>query len=145
MFDPTDELRHSIGSIMNRIVFGRSWSRTDATWKWLQHLQEEGTQLIGVAGPMNFLPFLKIFRYFSDPMKFILEGKHKTHDIYKSIIKDHMVKMNKDRNENEGISNFIEGFILERSKRTTEEVQKLYSDEQFYHLLADIFGAGLDT
>lgn len=58
-FDPVDVLRHSVGSVMNRLTFGKVWSRDDATWKWLQDLQEEGTKHIGVAGPLNFLPFLR--------------------------------------------------------------------------------------
>jgi ecdysteroid 25-hydroxylase CYP306A1 len=57
--DPLEPLRHSLGSAINEMVFGKSWSREDATWKWLQHLQEEGTKQIGVAGPLNFLPFLR--------------------------------------------------------------------------------------
>lgn len=56
--DPLEGLRHSLGSVINVIVFGKSWSRDDETWKWLQHLQEEGTKHIGVAGPLNFLSFL---------------------------------------------------------------------------------------
>ena len=57
--DPLEPLRHSLGSVINQLVFGKSWSRDDKLWKWLQHLQEEGTKHIGVAGPLNFLPFLR--------------------------------------------------------------------------------------
>lgn len=57
--DPLDGLRHHLGSVMNRLTFGKSWSMEDPTWKWLQDLQEEGTKLIGVSGPLNFLPILR--------------------------------------------------------------------------------------
>lgn len=48
-----------MGSVLNQLIFGKSWSRDDVTWKWLQNLQEEGTKHIGVAGPLNFLPLFK--------------------------------------------------------------------------------------
>lgn len=57
--EPLDGLRHHLGSVMNRLTFGKSWSMDDPIWKWLQDLQEEGTKLIGVSGPLNFLPFLR--------------------------------------------------------------------------------------
>lgn len=57
--DVLEPLRHAIGSIMNQLVFGKVWTRDDKTWRWLQDLQEEGTKHIGVAGPLNFLPFLR--------------------------------------------------------------------------------------
>ena len=53
-------LLHSVGNVMNSIVFGVVYEENDSTWKWLQHLQEEGTKHIGVAGPINFLPFLRL-------------------------------------------------------------------------------------
>lgn len=55
-FPPLVHLRHSVGSFMNEIVFGEGWSKHDSTWIYLQHLQEEGTKHIGVAGIVNFIP-----------------------------------------------------------------------------------------
>lgn len=45
--------------MVNDIVFGRTWAPDDPTWLWLQRIQDEGTKLIGVAGAINFLPFLR--------------------------------------------------------------------------------------
>lgn len=48
-----------MGSFITEMVFGVAWSITDEKWVWLQGTQEEGTRLIGVAAPLNFLPFLR--------------------------------------------------------------------------------------
>jgi hypothetical protein len=60
--EPLDSLplmQHCLGSLVYSLVFGVKYEQEDPLWKWLQHLQEEGTKLIGVAGPMNFLPWLR--------------------------------------------------------------------------------------
>ncbi|KAG8228704.1 hypothetical protein J437_LFUL008693 [Ladona fulva] len=57
--DPLPEILHGMGNLMSDLVFGRTWKRNDPTWRWLQELQEKGTKMIGVAGPLNFLPFLR--------------------------------------------------------------------------------------
>ena len=44
---------------MNDIVFGKIYNENDKTWKWLRFLQEDGIKHIGIAGPLNFLPFLR--------------------------------------------------------------------------------------
>ncbi|KAJ8917691.1 hypothetical protein NQ315_005138 [Exocentrus adspersus] len=151
VLDPLEPLRHSVGSVMNMLVFGKSWSRDDKVWKWLQHLQEEGTQLIGVAGALNFLPFLRYFPKYKKSMDFLLDGKLKTHKIYQEII-DEQAKYLKNQtldslDDNKNITNLTQAFLMERHKLEHNPgfVQKFYNDQQFYHLLADIFGAGLDT
>lgn len=56
-------LMHSVGNVVFNLVFGKTWEEDDETWKKLINLQEEGTKLIGVAGPINFLPFLRFVRH----------------------------------------------------------------------------------
>ncbi|CAH0555175.1 unnamed protein product [Brassicogethes aeneus] len=139
--EPLEPLRHNIGSIMNQIVFGHSWSREDETWNWLQNLQEEGIKLIGVAGPLNFLPFLRYIPMFKRTMDFLISGKLKTHKLYQDLIKKQCENI-----ISEDYNNLIQAFIIEKEKRKdTKDIEKFYNDQQFYHLLADIFGAGLDT
>jgi hypothetical protein len=58
-FDSLPLMQHCLGSLVYSLVFGVKYEQEDPLWKWLQHLQEEGTKLIGVAGPLNFLPWLR--------------------------------------------------------------------------------------
>lgn len=53
-------LRHCIGNIINSVVFGRTYAADDPTWIWLQHLLDEGVKQVAVAGPINFLPVLRL-------------------------------------------------------------------------------------
>lgn len=57
--DPLETLHHCVGNMMNDLVFGKVYKEDDEVWKWLRNLQEEGVKHIGVAGPLNFLPFLR--------------------------------------------------------------------------------------
>lgn len=57
--DPFHILHHCLGNLINDLVFGITYEETDETWLMLQKLQDEGLKYIGVAGPLNFLPFLR--------------------------------------------------------------------------------------
>lgn len=78
-------------------------------------------------------------------MHFLLDGKQKTHKFYQCLIDDHSKIL--DKNENTDTNNIIDAFLMERQKRqnSNDPSARFFSDSQFYHLLADVFGAGLDT
>ena len=110
-------LRHCIGNIINGVVFGRTYAADDPTWIWLQHLLDEGVKQVAVAGPINFLPVLRLpptrqrisnFTYFNlvrsnfcrflpryrNIMSFILDGQSQTHRHYQEIIDNHQLPDN---------------------------------------------------
>lgn len=79
-------------------------------------------------------------------MNFLLEGKEKTHEYYQTIILNHIQKrksFSKDE-ENVLLDDVIDAFLEEKERRV-ESDDGFYSSAQFHHLLADLFGAGLDT
>lgn len=79
-------------------------------------------------------------------MKFLTEGQLKSHNVYREIIQAEMKRMNENQTlSSDGPNNLIQAFLLERQNRSSEAVLKFYNDQQFLHLLADIFGASLDT
>ncbi|KAJ9590642.1 hypothetical protein L9F63_016313 [Diploptera punctata] len=131
---------HCVGNVMNSIVFGVVYEEQNSTWKWLQHLQEEGTKHIGVAGPINFLPFLRYVPRFNKVMQSLIDGKEKTHVIYQEIIDKHIEKKGSDENS---VEDLVDGFLEEKARRGDDN--SFYSNMQFNHLLADMFGAGVDT
>ena len=55
--DVTEPLLH--GNFMNLLIFGRVYEKNDDTWIWLRSLLIKGVKVIGVAGPLNFLPSLR--------------------------------------------------------------------------------------
>lgn len=79
-------------------------------------------------------------------LKFLLSGKEKTHLIYDHIIKESEKQSHDDSNDT--IAPSVTSLYLEekdRRIREGEESAKYCSDAQQKHLLADLFGAGVDT
>lgn len=148
--DPLPTLQHTIGNIMNALVFGRRYELTDPTWLYLQHLQEEGVRHIGVSGAVNFLPWLRHLPGQRRVLRFLLDGKRQTHRIYDKIIADVRRTM-AERSDTDGQpppASIVELFLRERdARRQSGSAQQLAQcgDEQLRHLLADLFGAGVDT
>jgi ecdysteroid 25-hydroxylase CYP306A1 len=79
-------------------------------------------------------------------MNFLMEGKIKSHEYYHTIILDRMKnrKSVPGDDENDLVDNIIDAFLNEK-ERLGEGDEGFYSTTQFHHLLADMFGAGLDT
>ncbi|XP_071563531.1 cytochrome P450 306a1 [Temnothorax nylanderi] len=133
--DPLETLHHCVGNMMNDLVFGKVYNENDEVWKWLRHLQEEGVKHIGVAGPLNFLPFLRFLPRYGKVMESLIGGKLKTHQEYQKIIDEHRARREK-------MDSFLAAFDEAMS---ANEDNGYFTQPQFYHLLADLYGAGTDT
>ncbi|XP_029052407.2 cytochrome P450 306a1 isoform X2 [Osmia bicornis bicornis] len=142
--DPLDTLHHYMGNFINSIVFGKTYQENEPVWKWLRHLQEEGVKEIGVAGPLNFLPFLRFLPRYGKTIRSIVEGKEKTHQIYRSILDQHRAEIAQSLPKENMTESFLAAFDEQMRKRGPVE-SAFYTEAQLYHLLADLFGAGTDT
>ena len=69
-------------------------------------------------------------------MKFILEGKQKTHIHYEEILQS----IDSDKHE---YRNVAEAYMIELEKKRGNV--GTFTKQQIYHVLADLFGAGTDT
>ncbi|KAL1400253.1 hypothetical protein pipiens_007585 [Culex pipiens pipiens] len=157
-FDPAPFVHHILGNLLNDLVFGLRYDRDDETWRYLQHLQEEGVKHIGVSMAVNFLPFLRHLPASKRIIEFLLNGKAKTHKIYDSIIEERRRALPEDAGsdggDQEGKVNdptngdcILTNFVQETRRREAAGRPELAfcSDAQLRHLLADLFGAGVDT
>ncbi|KAH8284362.1 hypothetical protein KR018_007905 [Drosophila ironensis] len=184
-FDPRAGLFHTLGNIINDLVFGVTYQRDDPEWLYLQELQEEGVKLIGVSGMVNFLPWLRHLPANKRNIRFLLEGKAKTHGIYDRIVaacserlreklashkqqqqlrrqerqaereerrrqkqgrqEQQEEEQDPDLDESDEDEEYEPHCILEHFLINKQAYSQLYCDEQLRHLLADLFGAGVDT
>ncbi|XP_018367768.1 PREDICTED: cytochrome P450 306a1 isoform X1 [Trachymyrmex cornetzi] len=133
--DPCETLHHYLGNMLNDLVFGKVYKEDDEVWKWLRHLQEEGVKHIGVAGPLNFLPFFRFLPRYGKVMESLVAGKLKSHKHYQTIIDEHRARPEKT-------DNFLAAFD---DAMNTDGNSEHFTQQQFYHLLADLYGAGVDT
>lgn len=84
-------------------------------------------------------------------MKFILDGKEKSHQIYTKIIRQTEARLQANNYKLSEETNILELFINERHEKdarttsTTAENDPEFIESQFNHFVADLFGAGLDT
>nr|QLI62174.1 cytochrome P450 25 [Streltzoviella insularis] len=183
-------LTNSLGNVINEIIFGYKFPPEDITWHWLRQIQEEGCHEMGVAGAINFLPFIRFISSSTrKSMEVIVRGQAQTHRLYASIIAKRRKLLNIEKpkgaeytphaylfNEHpEGhikcikyskhASNtevhyfsseilirtdgecILDNFLVEQKRRfdSNEECAQYMTDEQLLYLLADMFGAGLDT
>ncbi|XP_059488369.1 cytochrome P450 306a1 isoform X2 [Neocloeon triangulifer] len=138
--DAAPLLNHCLGSLVYALVFGKQFERDDPTWLWLQHLQEEGTRMIGVAGPLNFLPWLRFVPKLRRTITFLLEGKNKSHELYRKLLQQHV-----DSGLQDGDSHLAGRYLKEVALRVRAGDLGTFTEPQMLHSLADVFGAGFDT
>ncbi|EAA13571.4 AGAP004665-PA [Anopheles gambiae str. PEST] len=146
--NPSPIIHHVLGNLLNDLVFGIKYEKNNVTWKYLQHLQEEGVKHIGVSMAVNFLPFLRYLPSTRRTINFLLSGKHQTHAIYDALISHQRSKLRScDTFIEEQEECILTYFLKEAAKR--QEAGRpdaaFCDDIQLRHLMADLFGAGVDT
>lgn len=89
--------------------------------------------------------FVRYLPKYARTVEFLLDGKFKTHKLYQKIIEEQK-KILEDNPNQIDYENVVQAFLIEKNKRKgTPDYYNFYSDQQFHHFLADLFGAGLDT
>ncbi|KAF9418311.1 hypothetical protein HW555_004844 [Spodoptera exigua] len=188
--DLSHMLTNSLGNVVNEIIFGSKFPPDDKTWNWFRQIQEEGCHEMGVAGVVNFLPFIRFISASTrKTIEVLTRGQAQTHRLYASIIdrrrkvlglapvkeaayalhenlfNEHpdghikCIKYSKHASNTEEHyfdpniliptdgECILDNFLLEQKRRyeSGDEGAKYMTDEQMLYLLADMFGAGLDT
>ncbi|XP_045490965.1 cytochrome P450 306a1 [Colias croceus] len=188
--DLAEIVTNSLGNVVNDIIFGYKFPPNDVTWQWFREIQEEGCHEMGVAGAVNFLPFLRFIQpSIQKTIEVLVRGQAQTHRLYASIVARRRKMLGIETPEGaayaahddlydqhpEGFikcikyskysSNteehyfdpnvliasedecIVDNFLKEQKRRfeSNEESAKYMKDEQLMYLLADMFGAGLDT
>ncbi|KAE8740538.1 Cytochrome P450 CYP306 [Frankliniella occidentalis] len=144
--DPHAHLTEAVGNVVNSVVFGRTWAPDDPTWLWLQRIQDEGTKLIGVAGAINFLPFLRLLPQNGRAIRWLKEGQRSQHGLYAELVAEVRSGLGEaDDQDDDGCGapdNLLTAWLRESARRPDSP---FYTDRQLHYLLADLFGAALDT
>ncbi|XP_050345059.1 cytochrome P450 306a1 isoform X1 [Nymphalis io] len=188
--DLSNMITHSLGNVINDIIFGFKFPLEDKTWYWFRKIQEEGCHEMGVAGVVNFLPFVRfLYPSIQKTIEVLVRGQAQTHRLYASIISRRRqmldLEMPKKAEYSEHADLFTEhpegfikcvkyskhasntethyfdpkvliaseeecildNFLIEQKRRyeNGDDNANFMTDEQLHYLLADMFGAGLDT
>merc|ERR1712012_772996 len=81
-------LGHVVGNMMNQLIFGKRYNRSDPLWQRLQLLRDEGIKMIGVCGIVNFLPIVRHWPSVAKKISWIKDGQWDTHRLSISRYKD---------------------------------------------------------
>ena len=103
------KLSHTVGNMMNEILFGIHYDESDVHWQRIQSLRENGIKELHVATPVNFLPWLRhLMPRFKKTLAWLIQGKEETHMEYKKVIEKY------SKNNEECLAGY---FYMEKQKK----------------------------
>ena len=78
-------------------------------------------------------------------MDSLIDGKEKSHKLYQEIIDKHIQRRDTELKGDDNIADDLIDAFLDEKVRRGDGSAGFYTTSQFHHLLADMFGAGVDT
>ncbi|XP_063917295.1 cytochrome P450 306a1-like isoform X4 [Zophobas morio] len=151
--DPSEALMHYVSNVAGTLILGKFFSRDDEVRKNLMHNLETIVFESQLGGALNFLPFLRyvgtifekavplFFRFLTKYRKTLTTVSDTMHKIRKSLVV-YINECEKTFSSDDSATNFIEAFLLQRSKGGPPEI---YNLDQLMHLLFDVFTGSTET
>ncbi|XP_063915659.1 cytochrome P450 2J3-like [Zophobas morio] len=138
ILDPSEALTHYVSSVTGTVLLGKSFSRDDEVRKNLIHNLDIAMREAQLGGPLNFLPFL---RFLPKYRKSLTAFRDTINKIRKSL-SVHINECEKTFSNDDSATNFIEAFLLQRSKGGPPEI---YSVDNLVYNLFDVFTGSTET
>lgn len=139
-FDPHYTLMTSFCNVICSIAFGTKYSHDDPELLKMLDLIERIIAILGKAGALNFLPFLRFLPGDRFRFKELQQTDIDTSEFFQRRIEE--CKKNYDENN---ISDFISAFLKEMKGDLTSSEADYFKEFDLRVLMGDLMGAGADT
>ncbi|KAJ3645228.1 hypothetical protein Zmor_022905 [Zophobas morio] len=136
-FNASDGLKYYVNSISGTLYLGKSFSRNDEYSRKLPQALDEVVDGAQLAGPLNFLPFLRFWPKYRKTFKVYSDAAQKCREIISTYINEYQMFSN-----DTSVYNLTEAFLQQRSKGASPEI---YTVDQLVNLLFDVFTATTAT
>ncbi|KAJ3659695.1 hypothetical protein Zmor_011370 [Zophobas morio] len=127
-----------VGTVTSTLFLGKSCPREDSA-KAIQAL-DEVVKMSVVAGPINFLPFLRFLPMYANVISVLQNIWNKMHNFVNEVIK-YNAQFSPDEKE-DSLPSIINAFMQKKSTRNSDEI---YNLEELRYLILDMFGASTET
>ncbi|XP_060641587.2 cytochrome P450 2K6-like [Anolis sagrei] len=138
-FETTTIMNAAVANIIVAILLGRRYEYEDPTFQRLLKLFNENVRLFGSPSVLfyNMFPALG---FLSDGRKTVLDNKKELF----AFIEATFIKRLKELDENDQRS-LIDTFLIRQQEEKTNNVNGYFHNENLKTLLANLFGAGMET
>ena len=138
-FNPNHVLNTAVSNIVCSIVYGTRYEYDSIHFKRMLTLLQENFELAGMAGLVNFFPFLKYlplsgFRKFRSNLEELISS------LFSKSVKEHIGTFNKNN-----IRDFIDAYLNEIHRRTCDGQTSSFTEDNLTWVIADLFAVGTET
>ncbi|XP_071790637.1 cytochrome P450 2U1-like [Asterias amurensis] len=137
--DPNHSLNTAVSNIVCSIVYGTRYEYDSIRFKRMLALLQENFELAGMAGLVNFFPFLKYvplsgFRKFRSNLQELISS------LVTKSVREHLGTFNKNN-----IRDFIDAYLNEIRRRSSDGQTSPFTEDNLTWVIADLFAVGTET